>query len=398
VQCGSCNARETLASRATRGQWDWEVVLVERVSSESREIDFASPEEIAAADSGIWQPRRTLGEIPQARETSVLLRHGFGRWADLYPRRQQAALECLLDACAELDASRDVAVALKFAVVGFAEMAGYLARWDRYYLRSYEVMAAHRFSFTTLPVELNPWAGWAQGGRGSVPSRLRSLLKAAGWLSDKLTRPLHVHVRQGTEPQESWPSKADAVLVCGDSARMLLPDREIDLVLTDPPYFDDIHYDDLSRLLRLWAGLPSETLTEDAVPASPLPIRERRSHYRRVLADVFREANRALALEGHLVLTFSNRDPKAWVDLFEALQKAGFQAAGCAAIHSENETDLSKRGRRACRFDLVASAFRQLGNLVEGWAEQFLRQCRDCRFLQAPAKKRSLKKRAGQPF
>lgn len=428
VQCGTCKARETLASRVAAGGWDWEVVLVERVSRDAREIDFASPEEITAAESGSWQPGRLLGEIPRARETKVLLRHGFSRWTDLYPRRQQAALEHLLDACAEIDAPGEVTAALQLTLVGFAEMAGYLARWDRYYLRSYEAMAAHRFSFTTLPAELNPWASWEQGGRGSVPSRLRSLLKAAGWLSNRLTRPLRIQIRKEAEPQVPGPSQPDAVLVCGDSARMLLPDCEIDLVLTDPPYFDDIHYDDLSRLLRLWAGLPSETLLDDAVPARPLPIEERRSHYRRVLACVFGEANRVLSLEGHLVLTFSNRDPRAWVDLFEALQQAGFQAAGCAAVHSENETDLSKRNRRACRYDLlldlvpdtggnaevfvpfswprtregdflrlVAGAFRQLGNLKDGWDEQFLRQCRDCRFLQAPTKKRSLKKRDCQP-
>ena len=41
------------------------------------------------------------------------------------------------------------------AVLGTAEMAGLLSRWDRYYLKSYESMASHRFNFTTLAVEPN---------------------------------------------------------------------------------------------------------------------------------------------------------------------------------------------------------------------------------------------------
>ena len=34
-------------------------------------------------------------------------------------------------------------------------MAGLLSRWDRYYLKSYESMAGHRFNFTTFATEPN---------------------------------------------------------------------------------------------------------------------------------------------------------------------------------------------------------------------------------------------------
>lgn len=42
-------------------------------------------------------------------------------------------------------------------------------------------MAGHRFNFTTLPVEPNPWGNVASG-RGTTLRRLVQLVKAAEWL------------------------------------------------------------------------------------------------------------------------------------------------------------------------------------------------------------------------
>ena len=136
-----------------------------------------------AADRG-WTPNLDLGEIPKGQETRVLLRHGFKTWADLYPARQRFVMEQLL---AHIDtAAPDLGTrrALRLAVYGVAEMAGNLSRWDRFYLKSFEAMAGHRFNFTTFAAEPNVW-GTAASGRGSVTRRLASFIKAAEWMHDK---------------------------------------------------------------------------------------------------------------------------------------------------------------------------------------------------------------------
>ncbi len=80
----------------------------------------------------------------------MLLRHGFRNWEDLYPRRQRYVVERLLELTDDCSSDQSVTTALRQAVVGSTEMAGLLSRWDRYYLKSYESMAGHRFNFTTL--------------------------------------------------------------------------------------------------------------------------------------------------------------------------------------------------------------------------------------------------------
>src|ERR1019366_1453616 len=46
VVCPQCRHAEKLQTRATHGDWRWEVVLVERTAGRSRELALASPDEI----------------------------------------------------------------------------------------------------------------------------------------------------------------------------------------------------------------------------------------------------------------------------------------------------------------------------------------------------------------
>ena len=316
VTCLSCGQVERLETRAGQG-WRWEVALVDRVQDGRRALGLPTLEEIRQANGDRWQPRRALGPVPEGRETRVLLRHGMRTWDALYPRRQRVVLEGLLQ-LAGSDAERA-------AVLGVTEMAGHLSRWDRFYLKSVEGMAGHRFNFTTLPVEPNVW-GVARAGRGTLRRRMRALEKAAAWLAAQ--PPPRVTVS------------------CADAADPI--DRRVDLILTDPPYFDDVHYDELSWPLRAWAGLPVGALPSEAVadPAAP-------DRYAENLQRIFSALRKALKPGGRLVFSYANREPDAWLALLHALETAGFVGTGYATLHSENESDHTKRRVRAHTLDLI---------------------------------------------
>lgn len=357
-----CGRQDRLEARASGG-FDWEVVLVERAGNGRRELGLPTAGELDAARAEYANPTRNLGSIPVGQETSVLLRHGFTQWEDLYPRRQRAMVEKLLHLTEECSKDQAVVAALRLAVLGSTEMAGHLSRWDRYYLKSYESMAGHRFNFTTLAAEPNVW-GTTVSGRGTTLRRLIQLVKAAEWLQQKTSRRLHVHGPLAAASASVQPligedvdgnplDRPDALVVVGSSQRQLLPSGSVDLVLTDPPYHDDVHYGELSLPLQAWAGLSQPDLTADAVVNRVTGQLVADGSYEALLASIFRESTRLLRDDGHLIFSYANRDPRAWVQLFDALQSAGLRAAGCTIVHSENETDHAKRGVRACTLDLL---------------------------------------------
>ena len=50
------------------------------------------------------------------------------------------------------------------------------------------------------------------------------------------------------------PRRAVAIS-CGDSSTTGLPDGSVDLVVTDPPFFDNVHYSELADFFFAWQQL-----------------------------------------------------------------------------------------------------------------------------------------------
>lgn len=362
VTC-ECGEQDRLETRAMASGLDWEVVLVERVGGGRRELALPTAGEKTAAAAAHMHPHRRLGAIPAGQETAVLRRHGFTQWEDLYPRRQRTLVERLLELTGTCSTDESVVAALRLAIVGSTEMAGHLSRWDRYYLKSYESMAGHRFNFTTLPVEPNVW-GTTTSGRGTTLRRLVQLVKAAEWLREhdvgqlKVQGPVRANAATvppllGKDVDDLPLDRPDVLVVVGSSQRQLLPTASVDLVLTDPPYHDDVQYGELSLPLQAWAGLAVGESGGDAVVNRATGQLVAEGSYTTLLTSIFRESTRLLRDDGHLIFSYANRDPRAWAQLLEALQGAGLRAAGCTIVHSENETDHAKRNVRACTLDLL---------------------------------------------
>ncbi|MGH3849061.1 MAG: hypothetical protein ACRDRT_05060, partial [Pseudonocardiaceae bacterium] len=198
----------------------------------------------------------------------------------------------------------------------------------------------------------------------------------------------------------------------GSSERMLLATGAADLVLTDPPYHDDVQYSELSLPLRAWAGLSSQALVGEAVVNGATGQLAEDAAYGDLLARIFSESARVLKVDGHLVFSYANRSPAAWIELLRALDQANLRAVGCEIVHSENETDQAKRGVRACSLDLlldlvplgeqamiqhqpkheiggaeadflrtIARWFLRVGSLPTGWQEQVESELRTSDFL-----------------
>lgn len=122
-------------------------------------------------------------------------------------------------------------------------------------------------------------------------------------------------------------------------------DRSVDVIITDPPYYDMVEYADASDFFHVWLkrvlfDIEPELFGPDAqqtdgLQDKNLEIIVRRVHepnrvkhdkefYESMLAQSFREARRVLKLDGHLVVVFGHSDPDAWRRLLGALQTAGF--------------------------------------------------------------------------
>jgi putative DNA methylase len=317
---------------------------------------FARPTDADLASTmvdGLTIPRALAEPIPVGLETQVLRRAGLHRWCDLYPRRQLAVMFAASQAVTEMNLPVAQRNRLRLAIVGACEMAGYVSRWDRFYPKAFEALANHRFALVGLSAETNLLAN---RGRGTLPRRLKASVRAAEWASQEVPDGV---APTWLPPRHRRTRLTEGITVsAGSSERQRLGDRTVDLVLTDPPYFDDVQYGELAALFLTWSRalelLPSSVEVD---LGSEVVVNTSRGtdvgDYRKLLTAIFRECRRTLKDDGRILLTFHNKDLRAWWALARALRSANLHVRGLAVSAAENEADHSKRGRLGFTKDLV---------------------------------------------
>lgn len=334
----------------------WLPVLVQRVCSTpgGTTSHFDAPTRAECETSAVGALPPVLAEdIPAGVETSLLHRAGFARWSDLYPPRQLRMLTECAGAIRQLQTTDSIRARLRLALCGAAEMAGYLSRWDRYYPKAFEAMANHRFPALGFACETNLLA---DRGRGTLRRRFTHSVNAARWGEENIS--LNGSLRTASSSDRRRAVGQGALLVCGSSERQLPADKSVDLVLTDPPYFDDVQYAELASLFLVWAraiDLAPASVTVDL--SSEAVANSSRGtgvvEYRALLEKIFQEAQRTLKPRGRLVLTYHNTDIRAWWALSGALHEAGLVVRALAVAEAENGSDHAKRNSNAFTSDLV---------------------------------------------
>ncbi len=353
IHCPHCAKHSPLSdllSLAPR----WHPVLVSermvqngRDSHTLRPVDDGDP----VSDQPINRPSLSVLDSPisPGLETRHLIRSGFQRWRDLYTERQVQSIQTALKEVNCLSVSEPVRARLLLSVIGACEMPGYLCRWERHHPKAFEAIANHRYSRSTIAVETNLVS---PTGRGTIPRRLEAAERGLRWMaSERLPR----QTRHAYTSAKRRKLSNGALVVTGSSERQLLMDGSARLVLTDPPYHDDIQYGELARLFHAWMkealGVPLPDEFSEAVPNGQRGSDSTR--YEELVSACLAESRRVLSRDGRLVLTFHNKDMRAWSALANALRTAGFRVVGIATVSAENATDHSKRGKESFLCDLV---------------------------------------------
>lgn len=142
----------------------------------------------------------------------------------------------------------------------------------------------------------------------------------------------------GTPAQEAY-------VATGDAAATDLPDGSVALVVTDPPYVDNVHYSELAdffhswmRLIRPYAGYPERLSTRD-----DREVQNRSADaFNEMIVNVWRECRRVLRDDGLLVFSFHQARTSGWSAVMSSLADAGFAVTAIRPVVAEVTTSLTK--------------------------------------------------------
>ena len=275
--------------------------------------------------------------------TQQAMRYGFLNWRQFFNDRQLLALGWLRAAIAEIsDASvRDVFMTLFSGLLEFNNMfASYKGEGTG--------AVRHMFSHHILkpertPIEANVWG--TPKSSGSFSGLYKGRLQRAIAYREA---PTEVCGGNGGNPVVSsspftgevldWPAAAFAnrgiYLSCGDSATLGLPDESVDLVVTDPPFFDNVQYSELADFFYAWQQIDSGAISVSTRATGEVQDTDA-DEFAAKLKGVFRECYRVLKDGGLLVFTYHHSRVDGWHAVAEAVLGASFVVVNSHPVKAE---------------------------------------------------------------
>jgi putative DNA methylase len=356
-------------------------------------------------------PLPTL-ELADGYNTRQVLNYAYRSWREFFNDRQLLALGWLHQAILGLP-DEAVRAAMLTAFSGALEFNNMFASYKGEGTGAIRHMFAHHIlKPERVPIEGNVWGTSKSSGSFSTLFKSR-LFRAIEYRN----APFEVAIDRagasnggkraygGSPPftgnvSTAWPPPPEMAprtihLSCGSSATTGLPANSVDLVITDPPFFDNVHYSELADFFFAWQKLEPSPFGDNR-----LTTRHREEvqdvsseQFGTKLRAVLEECRRVLRAEGLLVFSYHHSRSDGWTSLAEAIVGAGFSLTNCHPMKAEMSGAAPKsQAKEPIQLDVILVCRKQATDLrpkthMDGakqlaitHARQKLQRLRDCGF------------------
>ena len=132
----------------------------------------------------------------------------------------------------------------------------------------------------------------------------------------------------------------------GSSTSLPLQNNSIDIVLTDPPYYDSIDYTGLSEFFRPWfevvigktfsnnINLKNQDEFEAIVELSKKSLKDH-NHYQSIMTGVLSEVNRVLKDDGSALMLYSHKTFEGWKVIADSFLTSKLFVSDCIPVEME---------------------------------------------------------------
>ncbi|MGP8237086.1 MAG: hypothetical protein ACLQVW_16980 [Limisphaerales bacterium] len=316
-------------------------------------------------------PLPTL-ELKDGYNTRQVLNYGYRAWREFFNDRQLLALGWLHAAILELPQSA-VRDAFRTVFSGVLEFNNMFASYKGEGTGAIRHMFAHHIlKPERVPIEGNVWGTSKSSGSFSTLFKSR-LLRAIEYHA----APFELEIERrngksngkrvfgGSSPfsgsvQTEWPPLTQGSrsihLSCGSSSSTGLAENSVDLVVTDPPFFDNVHYSELADFFFAWQKLgTSPFVGKGSTTRHAEEVQDTSAEqFAAKLRAVFVECCRVLREDGLLVFTYHHSRMDGWTALADAVVGAGFSLVNCHPVKSEMSVAAPKsQAKEPIQLDIV---------------------------------------------
>lgn len=360
ARCGECGTEFPIAKTAKgQGRPPEHRLFAKMVltSANTKQYLRANDADLAAfakatQDLAAEQPELPTVEIAHGHNTKQVMNYGYTRWAEFFNARQLLALSRIAKGINRLEDCPE-RTALATLLSGTLEFNNMFASFKGEGTGAVRHMFSHHIlKPERAPLEANVWGTPKSSGSFSTLFKSR-LLRALEYdehpfevgvvvggkklKGEKIPievaptgRTLRRYPRNGAKP-------GDVFLSCGSSSELPLPDACIDAVITDPPFFDNVHYSELADFFHVWQELwfPWMSLGTESTRQKDEVQDTDAERFSLKLEAVFRECQRVLKDDGLLVFSYHHSRDDGWSSVASAVANAGFTFVQSQPVKAE---------------------------------------------------------------
>lgn len=320
------------------------------------------------ADLADCWPREELPHSYMTHHANFALpRQGYTHWWKMFNSRQLLVHSLLLKAvCKTNEFPADVRHQGLGAIQQYLRNQNGFVFWNIQADKIEPFFSNSNYAPKLLPVENCVFANL---GRGNWRSASDGVVQGLEWTRSpwEVASPDHRLEQDETRIPLEDSVLPGAQLTCGSSSDIpQITDCSIDLVITDPPFGDNIFYSDLSNFFHAWLRLPlrhdypelfEQTKTpnaQEALAPRLLTEDEANDYYRVRLTACWAESCRVLKDGGILAFTFHHSEPTQWAIVLESLFDAGFLLEQTFPIASdEQKGEGGQFGAKGTEYDII---------------------------------------------
>lgn len=365
--CAAVVSPDILIGAVKRHETDQQLIAVVTVKAKGRTKQYrnatesdlaafkAAQEELIAVQSKLGSdivPNETMPSdrpSPNSRGLSAVVRYGLSTFGDLFNPRQALSLVTFVSeirTVAEFlkqvhgpEYARAVSTYLAFIADKQADQNSILNWWS-----ADNEQLAHTFTRQALSMvwdyaEANPFSG----ASGSAGGSLNDVTRFPA-LQGPILGVGEIRVEQGS------------------ATALSLEDDSIDVVVTDPPYYDSVPYSDLSDFFYVWLKrsigdlfpsmfrTPLTPKTHELVAyygKGKRSIQKTPEWYEEGMQKALCEMRRVSRTDATACVMFAHKTTAAWESLISGLLKAGFTVTASWPIHTERAARILAIGTAA---------------------------------------------------
>jgi adenine-specific DNA methylase len=310
--------------------------------------------------------------IEPGYNTNQALGYNYTHWHLMFNARQLLCLSILVDRIRQIEEprTRELFACLLSGCLEFNNMFASFKGEGTGAVR--HMFSHHILKPERTPLEANLWGTPKSSGSFSTLFQSR-ILRALDYQESpfeiKPTQPngriVGEKVFGASEPvaidvattHQDFAKGKRVYLACGSSSRTDIPDKSVDAVVTDPPFFDNVHYSQLADFFYVWQRhiLGGDGARARETTRSPEEVQQGKADaFEDRLGAVWRECHRVLRDDGLLIFTYHHSRPEGWRCVLHALAQAGFMIVAVHPIKAEMSVAAPKtQTREPIDYDII---------------------------------------------